>query len=39
MGVLLQAASEQHTIVDISTNEADLEEIFLTYYHDEEVTD
>ena len=39
MGVLLQAASEHHTIVDITTNEADLEEIFLTYYHDEEVTD
>ena len=39
MGTLLQAASEQHTIVDITTNEADLEEIFLTYYHDEEVTD
>ncbi len=39
MGTLLQAASEQHTIVDITTNEADLEEIFLTYYHDEEVMD
>ncbi len=38
MGVLLQAATELHTIVDITTNEADLEEIFLTYYHDEEVT-
>ncbi len=37
MGVLLQAASEHHTIVDINTQEADLEEIFLTYYHDEEV--
>lgn len=39
MGVLLQATSEHHNIVDITTNEADLEEIFLTYYHDEEVTD
>ncbi len=39
MGALLQAASEHHTIVDITTNEADLVEIFLTYYHDEEVTD
>ncbi len=39
MGVLLQAATGLHTIVDITTNEADLEEIFLTYYHDEEVTD
>jgi ABC-2 type transport system ATP-binding protein len=38
MGVLLQAASTHHTIVDITTNEADLEEIFLAYYHDEEAT-
>ena len=38
MGVLLQAASKHHAIVDITTNEADLEEIFLAYYHDEEAT-
>jgi ABC-2 type transport system ATP-binding protein len=36
MGVLLRAASERYTIVDINTQEADLEEIFLTYYRDEE---
>ena len=37
MGALLKAADEHYTIVDISTQEADLEEIFLTYYHDEKV--
>lgn len=37
MGALLRAATERYTIVDISTQEADLEEIFLTYYHDKEV--
>ena len=37
MGFLLKAAAERYAIVDISTQEADLEEIFLTYYHDEEV--
>ncbi|MDH4140822.1 MAG: ABC transporter ATP-binding protein [Coriobacteriia bacterium] len=36
MGALIKAATERYTIVDISTQEADLEEIFLTYYHDEE---
>ncbi|MAG35067.1 MAG: ABC transporter [Dehalococcoidia bacterium] len=36
MGVLLKAATERYTIVDINTQEADLEEIFLTYYRDEE---
>jgi ABC-2 type transport system ATP-binding protein len=36
IGTLLHAASRNHTLVDMSTQEADLEEIFLTYYHDEE---
>lgn len=36
MGDLLKTAAESHTIVDISTQEADLEEIFLTYYRDEQ---
>lgn len=36
MGALIKAAMERYTLVDISTQEADLEEIFLTYYHDEE---
>lgn len=35
MGALLKAAASRYAIVDISTQEADLEEIFLTYYHDE----
>jgi ABC-2 type transport system ATP-binding protein len=35
-GPLLQAVAGRCTIVDISTQEADLEEIFLTYYRDEE---
>ena len=35
MGALLKAATEHHVIVDISTQEADLEEIFLNYYRDE----
>ncbi len=38
MGALLQTADKNYTIVDISTHEADLEEIFLTYYRDEEAT-
>jgi ABC-2 type transport system ATP-binding protein len=37
MGALLKVAAEHYSIVDISTQEADLEEIFLTYYRDEEV--
>lgn len=37
MGALIKAATEHYVIVDISTQEADLEEIFLTYYHDEGV--
>jgi ABC-2 type transport system ATP-binding protein len=36
VGVLLKAAEGRYTIVDISTQSADLEEIFLTYYQDEE---
>jgi len=35
MGALLKAAASHYSIVDISTQEADLEEIFLTYYHKE----
>jgi ABC-2 type transport system ATP-binding protein len=35
METLLKAATEQNHLVDISTEEADLEEIFLTYYRDE----
>ncbi len=38
LGALLKAATEKYVIRDISTQEADLEEIFLTYYHDEEVS-
>jgi ABC-2 type transport system ATP-binding protein len=36
VGVLLSAAEGRYNIVDISTQSADLEEIFLTYYQDEE---
>ncbi len=38
MKTLLDTATERHTLVDINTQEADLEEIFLTYYRDEDVT-
>lgn len=38
MEALLAAATSGHTLVDITTQEADLEEIFLTYYRDEAVT-
>jgi len=37
MESLLGAAKGRYTLVDINTQEADLEEIFLTYYRDEEV--
>lgn len=37
MDTLLKAVADQHSVVDIHTQEADLEEIFLTYYHDETV--
>jgi len=35
MDELLAAATQRYTLVDINTQEADLEEIFLTYYRDE----
>ncbi len=38
MGALLKAAEGRYSIVDISTQSADLEEIFLTYYQDEEAS-
>ena len=33
MGALLKAATDRYGIQDVRTSEADLEEIFLTYYH------
>lgn len=36
MGALIKTVTAHYTLVDINTQEADLEEIFLTYYHDEE---
>ncbi len=36
MGPLLKAATDRYEIADIRTSEADLEEIFLTYYHADE---
>ena len=33
MGELLTTATERYAVADIKTSEADLEEIFLTYYH------
>jgi len=38
MGVLLKAVTDRYNVLDIHTQEADLEEIFLTYYRDEEAT-
>ncbi len=38
VGVLLRAAEHRYNIVDISTQSADLEEIFLTYYQEEEAS-
>ena len=38
MESLLGATAGRYTLVDINTQEADLEEIFLTYYRDEEVS-
>jgi ABC-2 type transport system ATP-binding protein len=35
IGALLKTLSSRYDVVDIATHEADLEEIFLTYYHDE----
>jgi len=37
METLLKIAAERYSLLDISTQEADLEEIFLTYYRDDEV--
>ena len=34
MAELLKSVSDRYEILDISTREADLEEIFLTYYRD-----
>ncbi len=36
--VLLRVVMDRYDLLDIHTQEADLEEIFLTYYRDEEVT-
>jgi ABC-2 type transport system ATP-binding protein len=38
MEVLLRAVMDRYDLVDIHTQEADLEEIFLTYYRDEKVS-
>ena len=37
METLLKVVTERFHVLDITTHEADLEEIFLTYYRDEEV--
>jgi ABC-2 type transport system ATP-binding protein len=36
METLLKVATDRYSLIDITTQEADLEEIFLTYYRDEE---
>ncbi len=38
MAALLKSVADRYDVVDITTQEADLEEIFLTYYRDEQVT-
>jgi len=38
MDTLLKAVAGRHTLLDITTQEADLEEIFLTYYRGTEMT-
>jgi ABC-2 type transport system ATP-binding protein len=38
MEILLRAVMDRYELSDIRTQEADLEEIFLTYYRDEEVS-
>ncbi len=38
METLLRVVTERFHVLDITTHEADLEEIFLTYYRDEEVS-
>jgi ABC-2 type transport system ATP-binding protein len=35
MATLLRTVGDHYDVIDISTQEADLEEIFLAYYHDE----
>ncbi len=35
MEALLKAVAEHYELIDISTQDADLEEVFLTYYHDD----
>jgi len=35
MDTLLRVATDRHTLVDVNTQEADLEEIFLEYYREE----
>jgi ABC-2 type transport system ATP-binding protein len=39
MATLLRAVAQHHEVIDITTREADLEEIFLTFYRDEAVDD
>jgi ABC-2 type transport system ATP-binding protein len=39
MDTLLKAVAERYELVDIATQEADLEEVFLTYYHDDLAND
>jgi ABC-2 type transport system ATP-binding protein len=36
--LLLRVVMDRYDLLDIHTQEADLEEIFLTYYRDEEIT-
>ena len=36
MGELLTVVTERYGVADIKTTEADLEEIFLTYYHEDD---
>jgi ABC-2 type transport system ATP-binding protein len=35
MAVLLRALADRYDVVDVNTREADLEEIFLTFYRDD----
>jgi len=36
MAALLRAVAERYDLVDVNTHEADLEEIFLTYYREDD---
>ncbi len=38
METLLRVATDRYSLIDITTQEADLEEIFLTYYRDTKAT-